>query len=82
MNLILEVIFIIALRQEAIQLALQRRQEQEGGQNPVCPAPTKRQSFVVRRQNEVTGPDKRPHSSYQAPTTFHGNFYCISKSTP
>lgn len=56
------------VRQEAINLALQKRKEKDGDSIPL-PAPTKRQSFVTRRQ---TDPNVKRNSSYNAhpPTNF------------
>ena len=64
---------ISAVRQEAIKVALIKRKEEEGLQ-PGLPAPTKRQSFVTRRNTDPssTGSGKR-NSSYSAPpTSFKG----------
>lgn len=64
---------ISAVRQEAIKVALKKRKEEEGLQ-PGLPAPTKRQSFVTRRNtdpsNTVSG---KRNSNYTAPpTSFKG----------
>lgn len=64
---------ISAVRQEAVKVALIKRKEEEGLQ-PGLPAPTKRQSFVTRRNTDPsnTGSGKR-NSSYSAPpTSFKG----------
>lgn len=60
------------VRQEAINLALKKRNETEGN-HIALPAPTKRQSFVTRRQTENTSKvSDRPHSGYSGapPTTY------------
>ena len=60
----------LGIRQEAINLVLQKQKEQDGNNNPL-PAPTKRQSFLNRRQ---TDPNVKRNSSYTSapPTKFQG----------
>eukprot|EP00794_Sanderia_malayensis_P017721 gene17721-19492_t len=54
-----------ALRKEAIEMALARKQ---GDQSVAVPAPTKRESFVTKRLTEAA--DVRPNSSFLPPTKF------------
>lgn len=65
---------LIVIRQEALNMALQRRKEQDQG-NIALPAPTKRQSFVTRSKSEQQSNIKpqRTSSSFNIPpTNFQG----------
>ena len=56
------------VRQEAISAALQKRKETEG-EEPPLPAPTKRQSFVTRRQAEESTSGNRSVPAFNMPPT-------------
>lgn len=72
--------FLLAVRQEAINHAIQKQKESEDAGNAL-PAPTKRQSFVNRRKANDNESDRNRNSrnfSHQT-TTYQGNSFIYLK---
>lgn len=69
---------LTAIRQEAINFAIQRQKEQEN-EGTALPAPTKRQSFVNRRKaNENELDSHRNSRNFAHPTTtFQGKSFSL-----